>query len=181
MPETNPLSTKPAIPGRTLISSRRLKKRVQELGLDITRFYQGQPLTVVGLMNGSIFFMVDLLRHLPHDTRIECWKVASYQGTTSTGRLQGLDAINDSYSGRHVLIVDDILDTGLTLNLVQERLHQLGAESVECCVLLSKQRPRLRPIKARWTGFEIADRFVIGYGLDLDHQFRTLPMIRVLS
>lgn len=170
-----------SLPGSTLISEEDLQNRINELGKDISTFYQDQPLTVVGLMNGSLFFMVDLLRRLPFTTQVECWKVSSYQGTQSTGRLAGLDAIHGDYTDRHLLIVDDILDTGLTLHLVQEKLLSLKAKSVEACVLLSKNRKREAQVTARWSGFEIEDQFVIGYGLDLDHQFRPLPMIRALD
>lgn len=174
MPAPQPL------PGRTLISAARLRRRVRELGADITRAYRGKPLTVVGLMNGSLFFLTDLVRRLPHDTRIECWRVASYAGRKSTGRLQGLDAVQGDYRGRHVLVVDDILDTGLTLAEVRRKLKSLRAASVRTCVLLDKRVPRRRPLAADWAGFRIGDEFVIGYGLDLDHAWRTLPMVRAL-
>ncbi|MEM6821691.1 MAG: hypoxanthine phosphoribosyltransferase [Verrucomicrobiota bacterium] len=170
-----------SLPGKTLFSKSQLNERIAELGKQITEFYKDQPLSVVGLMNGSIFFMVDLLRHLPYQTQIECWKVTSYEGTRSTGRLQGLDNIHGNYKNRHVLILDDILDTGLTLSEVKKQLITMKAASVECCVLLSKNREREKDMHPRWVGFEIEDRFVIGYGLDLDHQYRPLPMIRVLD
>ncbi len=167
-------------PGKTLISTPQIRKRVKILAREITRHYRGKPLTVVGLMNGSLFFLVDLLRELPVETRIECWRLKSYQGTRSTGKIQGLDSCGDDYSGRHVLIVDDILDTGLTLHEVTKKIRGLNAADVRICVLLDKQVPRKRDVTAHWTGFQIPNLFVIGYGLDLDHQYRTLPMIRVL-
>ncbi len=170
-----------SLPGKTLFSEQQLQTRIRELGADITATYAKAPLTVVGLMNGSLFFMVDLLRHLPYQTQMECWRVSSYEGKESTGSLKGLDAIHGAYAGRHVLIVDDILDTGLTLSKVTEKLIALKALSVESCVLLSKKRQREVDITPKWSGFEIADEFVIGYGLDLDHQYRPLPMIRVLK
>jgi len=171
----------PKLPGRTLIGETKLQERIREMGREITAAYAGQPLTVAGLMNGSLFFMTDLVRTLPYDTRIECWKVASYQGTRSTGRIQGLDALDGDYRGRHLLILDDILDTGLTLDEVQKKCRTLRPASIECCVLLSKKCARSRDVEPKWVGFEIEDRFVIGYGLDLDHQYRPLPMIRVLD
>lgn len=170
-----------SLPGETLFSEAELQERISALGKQITEHYRDEELTVVGLMNGSLFFMVDLIRHLPYQTQMECWRVSSYQGKESTGSLQGLDAIHGDYSGRHVLIVDDILDTSLTLSKVTEKLLSLNALSVESCVLLSKQRERAVNLTPKWAGFEIEDLFVIGYGLDLDHKYRPLPMIRVLK
>jgi hypoxanthine phosphoribosyltransferase len=169
------------LPGRTLISAPALQRRIRALGREISAHYRGRPLTIVGLMNGSLFFLTDLVRHLPHDTRIECWRVSSYRGKKSTGRLQGLDAVQGDYRGRAVLVVDDILDTGLTLWLVCRKLRALRAAEVKTCVLLEKAVPRKKSIQADWAGFPIGDQFVIGYGLDLDHAYRTLPMIRVLD
>lgn len=170
-----------SLPGRTLISAPALQRRVRALGRIISAHYRDQPLTVVGLMNGSLFFLTDLVRHLPHDTRIECWRVSSYRGKKSTGRLQGLDAVQGHYRGRSVLVVDDILDTGLTLWQVRRKLLALHAADVKTCVLLDKDVPRKKDIHADWVGFPIDNHFVIGYGLDLDHAYRTLPMIRVLD
>ncbi|MEM6884418.1 MAG: hypoxanthine phosphoribosyltransferase [Verrucomicrobiota bacterium] len=170
-----------SLPGKTLFSEAELQQKIRELGEHISQAYQNKPLTVVGLMNGSLFFMVDLLRHLPYQTQMECWRVSSYEGKESTGSLKGLDAIHGDYAGRHILIVDDIFDTGLTLSKVTAKLHSLNAESVESCVLLSKKRKRVAEMNPKWIGFEIEDLFVIGYGLDLDHQYRPLPMIRVLE
>jgi hypoxanthine phosphoribosyltransferase len=170
-----------ALPGKTLIPAAQIRKRVKVLATEITRHYRGKPLTVVGLMNGSLFFLADLLRQLPVDTQIECWRLKSYHGTRSTGKIRGLDSCSEDYSGRHVLVVDDILDTGLTLHEVTRKLRTLKADDVMVCVLLDKQVPRKRQIQAHWTGFQIPNLFVIGYGLDLDHQYRTLPMIRVLK
>lgn len=171
---------KAPLPGRTLISGKKIQLRVRTLGREIARHYRGKPLTVVGIMNGSLFFLADLLRCLPPDTRIECWRVSSYHGKKSTGRLKGLDGISDDYHGRHVLVVDDILDTGLTLWEVRKKLLDLRAASVQSCVLLDKTVPRRKPIQADWTGFTIGNEFVLGYGLDLDHAYRTLPMIRAV-
>jgi hypoxanthine phosphoribosyltransferase len=168
------------LPGKLLISSPKIQQRVKHLAKEITCHYRGNPLTIIGLMNGSLFFLVDLVRQLPPETQIECWKLKSYQGKGSTGKLQGLDHHSGDYTGRSVLVVDDILDTGLTLKAVTEKIRQLKAQDVRSCVLLDKQIARQHNIKPDWTGFQIPNLFVIGYGLDLDHQYRTLPMIRVL-
>lgn len=169
------------LPGKTLIPAKKIQLRVRGLGREISRHYRGKPLTVVGLMNGSLFFLVDLLRHLPPETRIECWRVSSYQGKKSTGRLKGLDAVQGDYRGRHVLVVDDILDTGLTFWEVRRKLQSLRAADVRFCVLLDKRIQRKKIIEADWVGFPIGNDFVLGYGLDLDHAYRTLPMIRAVQ
>jgi hypoxanthine phosphoribosyltransferase len=109
------------------------------LGEEITRHYEGEPITVVGLMNGSIFFMADLIRTLPPTTRIECWRVQSYLGQRSTGRIQGLDSVLGDYAGRRILLIDDILDSGLTLTQVKRSLLSQNAKSVDICVLLKKR------------------------------------------
>ena len=167
-------------PGKVLYSSKRIQKRISELAREITAHYKGKPLTVIGLMNGSLFFLVDLLRLLPPQTQMECWSISSYKGKSSTGKLHGLGYHQNNYSGRHVLIVDDILDTGLTLHEVEKHLFKLGAPDVEICVLLSKKKKRAKIVEAKWVGFNMNNEFVIGYGLDLDQSFRSLPMIRIL-
>ncbi|MEO0454447.1 MAG: hypoxanthine phosphoribosyltransferase [Verrucomicrobiota bacterium] len=169
------------LPGKVLFSEDTLSERIAELGQSICSHYGDKPITVIGLMNGSLFFMADLLRHLPVTTRLECWRVSSYLGQRSTGKIQGLDSHQGDYRGRNVLIIDDILDTGLTLAEVKRTLQAGQASDIEICVLLRKLGTLIHPIEAKWIGFEIPDQFVIGYGLDLDHQYRTLPMIRLLD
>jgi len=175
---------KPAAPspGRRLLSAAALNRRVAELGREISLRYPASrhPLTVLGLMNGSVFFLVDLVRHLPVETHVECWRVKSYQGTASSGALRGLDHCEGDFAGRTVVIVDDILDTGLTLDAVRRKVVELGAARVEICVLLQKKRRRTVKVAARWVGFDIADEFVVGYGLDHDGRYRGLKSIRVL-
>jgi len=172
----------PAAPGRILLSAAAIRRRVSELGREISARYPANrhPLTVLGLMNGSVFFLVDLVRHLPVETHVECWRVQSYAGTASTGTLHGLEHCRGDFQGRTVVIVDDILDTGLTLDAVRRRVLELGAARAEICVLLRKKRRRTVKVAARWVGFDIADEFVIGYGLDHDGKYRGLKSIRVL-
>ncbi len=169
------------LPGKELLSASVIADRVRELSEEITRYYDGEPITAVGLMNGSIFFMVDLIRLLPSSTRIECWRVQSYLGQRSSGRIQGLDSVNGDYAGRRVLLIDDILDSGLTLTHVKRSLLAQNARSLDICVLLKKEGTQIHPVDVRWVGFDIPDQFVVGYGLDLDHQYRSLPMIRVIE
>jgi hypoxanthine phosphoribosyltransferase len=169
-------------PGRILLTQAQIRARVRQLGQGITRSYRGKRPIFLGVMNGALFFLGDLLRavHLDH-IEISCVRLASYAGTQSTGNLHGLNAVGKSVAGRHVLIVDDILDTGRTLSALAGRLKKLGAADVKICVLLEKRRAHEIPVHADWTGFKIADEFVIGYGLDYDGRYRTLKQIRVLD
>ncbi len=168
-------------PGRVLISQARIRARVKALGKQVTAHYRGDRPVLLGIMNGALFFLTDLLRSVELDTEISCLRLASYRGTTSTGKLRGLDFLAPSFKGRRVLVVDDILDTGLTLSQLVARLRKLGAEEVKVCVLLEKRRQRVRPIEVDWVGFRIADEFVVGYGLDCDGRYRGLKDVRVLK
>ena len=132
-------------------------------------------------MNGALFFLGDLLRAVDLDTEISCVRLASYAGTQSTGKLRGIDALGKSMAGRHVLVVDDILDTGRTLSALAARLKKLGAADVKICVLLEKRRRHEVAVRADWTGFKIADEFVVGYGLDYNGRYRGLKQVRVLN
>ncbi len=174
-------------PGRILISQAKLRARVRELGVTISRHYRrhlppGEKPLFLGVMNGALFFFTDLLRAVDlDDVEISTLRVSSYAGTQSAGTLRGLKALGDSFNGRHVLIVDDILDTGLTLSALVTRLKELGAADVKTCILLEKRRKHDVPIKPDWLGFKIEDEFVVGYGLDLDGKYRALKQIRVLK
>jgi hypoxanthine phosphoribosyltransferase len=165
---------------RILLSEAKIQARVRELGEQITDHYRGRQPLLLGVMNGALFFLADLLRAIDLPTEMTTIRLASYSGTLSTGRILGLDALEQPLAGKPVLIVDDILDTGLTLAELAGRLRDLGAEDVRICVLLSKRRPRSRPVHADWIGFDIPDVFVVGYGLDHDGRHRGLRDIREL-
>jgi hypoxanthine phosphoribosyltransferase len=166
-----------------LIPQNRIQKRIKQLAREIRNYYHNKDLVILGLLNGSLFFLVDLLRHLPDRLEIECWRLRSYPAghRQSTGKIEGLKEGFGNFKGKHVLIVDDILDTGLTLSSVKKRLLELGAREVKICVLLKKKKKRQRPITAKWAGFDIGDEFVFGYGLDYDGYYRQLPDIRILN
>ena len=175
------------LPGRVLLSQAQIRVRIRQLGKSITLHYRkqlphGQWPIFLGVMNGALFFLSDLLRAVElDDSEISCIRLASYAGTQSTGQLRGLDALDKSISGRHVLIVDDIFDTGRTVAGLTARLKKLGAADVKICVLLEKRRKHETPIKPDWVGFKIADEFVVGYGLDYDGRYRNLKQVRVLQ
>jgi hypoxanthine phosphoribosyltransferase len=176
----------PVKPGRILLTQAQIRARVRQLGRSITRHYQRQALTpeppiFLGVMNGALFFLADLLRAIDCDTEISCVRLASYVGARSSNKVQGLDAVDESFRGRHVLVVDDILDTGRTLSALVARLKKLGAAEVKICVLLEKRRKHEVAVKPDWVGFKIADEFVVGYGLDYNGRYRGLKQIRVLG
>ncbi len=168
----------PIAPGRVLLGAEIIARRVEELGAEIAVAYQGRELTVVALYNGAVFFAADLLRHLPGAVRFEALCVASYEGTGSTGTIRFRQEPLPDLAGRDVLLVDDILDTGQTLRAVCQRLQaETAPATLRTAVLLHKQRATAAGLRADWTGFEIGDEFVIGYGLDFNGLYRNLPYI----
>lgn len=168
---------------RVLYHESTILARLDEIAGDIARDYAGRELTVVAVMNGSLMFMADLLRRIPLPLRFDCVGISSYHGATrSSGLIEFTTKTLPDVDGRHVLILDDILDSGETLHAIRERLlAERSPESVRICVLLRKQRPRARQIDADYLGFDIADEFVVGYGLDYRERYRNLPLIGVLG
>ena len=145
-------------------------------------FASEESLQVVAILKGALVFMADLLRRVPLRLEIECLNVASYHGgTESSGQVDFLDQKLPDVKGRCVLLIDDILDTGRTLAAVSEKLRELGAREVKTCVLLTKDKERAAEVDADYSAFEIADEFVVGYGLDYDGKYRNLPYVGVLS
>jgi hypoxanthine phosphoribosyltransferase len=167
-------------PGRLLLSQTQIRARVRQLGRAITKKYRGERPLFLGIMNGALCFLADLLRAVELDSEISCVRLTSYAGTESTHKLRGLEAMGDTYKDRHVIVVDDIFDTGHTLAAVIQRLHELGAADVKVCVLLQKKKAQL-PVKVDWVGFKIPNEFVVGYGLDYNGRYRGLKQIRVLE
>jgi hypoxanthine phosphoribosyltransferase len=176
-----PAPRPPPPAGRVLLSAAKIRARVRELGAEITAHYRGRRPLFLGVMNGALFFLTDLLRMVELDTEISCVTLASYAGTKSIGVVRGLDALGESMRGRQVLVVDDILDTGNTMAQLVGRLRELGAAEVKICVLLQKRHRHKPRVRADWVGFRIRDEFVVGYGLDHDGRHRGLKDIRALS
>ena len=166
---------------RVLYEESAIFERLDAVAADITRDYQGKELTVVAVLNGSFMFMADLLRRIPLPLRVDCVSVASYHGgVESSGRVTFDQLTAPDVRGRHVLILDDILDSGRTLDAIQQRLANEGTLSLRTCVLLRKQKSRARPVDADYVGFDIADEFVVGYGLDFQEKYRNLRCLGVL-
>ena len=164
-------------PSRVLLTEAQIAARVKVLGKAITKTYRGEQPLVLGVMNGALFFLADLLRAVQVEAEIATVRLTSYRGMKSTGRVRGLALLRAEVKGRQVVIVDDILDTGRTLGALAQHLRDLGATDVKICVLLAKRRSRDVAVRADWVGFRIPDRFVVGYGLDYEGRYRGLKAI----
>jgi hypoxanthine phosphoribosyltransferase len=161
-----------------LISAERIRERVDELGAEIATDYDGKPLTVVGVLTGCLIFLADLIRRLNHPTHIALLQASSYRGTATTpGELIVRDELLPDLTGRHILLLDDILDTGRTISRLVAHLNDKGAASVKTCVLLRKIGRQQVVFTADYVGFTVPDKFVVGYGLDHDGAYRHLPFI----
>lgn len=168
---------------RVLFHESTLLVRLDELAAQITAAYRGKDLTVVAVLNGSFMFMADLLKRIPLPLRLDCLSVSSYHGgTESTGVVTFDQTSLPDIDGRHVLILDDILDSGLTLQAICQKLLNEGRPLSVCsCVMLAKRKERAVNARADYVGFEIGDEFVVGYGLDYQEQYRNLPFVGVLK
>src|SRR5215467_2116449 len=164
-----------------LISEAVLQTRIVELGRIISGQYRGTDLILLGILRGAVMFMADLARQLAMPLELDFMAISSYGNTTeSTGVVRILKDLDEPIERKHVLIVEDILDTGLTLGYLMENLKRRNPASLAICALLDKQRARDRIVEPRYTGFHIPDRFVVGYGLDYAQKYRNLPYIGVL-
>jgi len=165
---------------RVIITEVQLARRINQLTRQIARDYAGRELVVVSLLNGTVLFLADLIRHLSLPMRLDFIGVSSYGAGTTSGELVFTKDLRLDVRGRDVLLVDDILDTGRTMNRVLARLRQLRPKRIRTCVLLDKPTRRVEPHQAHYTGFTIPDLFVIGYGLDYAERYRNLPFVGVL-
>ncbi len=165
---------------RVLISPGRLQQRVAELAAEIERDYAGQPLVLVGVLRGVICFMADLMRLLHLHTDIDFLAISSYGAGDEKG-VRIVKDLEEDVRGRHVLLVEDIVDTGMTLNRVLDHLEGKGPASLRVCALLDKRARRLIDVPLHYVGFEIPDEFVVGYGLDFRQRYRNLPFIAVVK
>ena len=164
-----------------LLTEERIKERVRILGKEISNDYQNREIMMVVLLRGSFIFAADLIREIVPDVCVDFLKVSSYQGEESSGEVRILKDLDENIHDKHVLIVEDIVDTGLTLVKILDVLKSRNPKSLEICTLLDKPARRLRPVNVKYTGFTIADRFVVGYGLDVNQKYRQLKDVVVIE
>jgi hypoxanthine phosphoribosyltransferase len=168
--------------GEVLIEPEALRARVAELGQEISEAYTGRDLLLIGVLKGAVFFMADLMRHLRVPCEVDFMAISSYGAATdSSGVVRILKDLDINIEGRNVLVVEDIIDSGLTLSYLIRNLESREPASLELCALLTKPDRREIDVDVRWVGFEIPNRFVIGYGLDFAERYRNLPYVGVLS
>jgi hypoxanthine phosphoribosyltransferase len=164
-----------------LLTDAQIQARVVELGAELSRDYDGRDPVLVSVLKGSIIFLADLVRAMEISLSVDLMEVSSYGASTeSSGQVRILKDLSRPIEGREVVVVEDIIDTGLTLNYLLRYLREKGPSSLRICCLLDKPARRLAPIEIAYRGFTIPDRFVIGYGLDYDEHYRNLPYIGVL-
>lgn len=164
-----------------MLSAEKLQQRVAELGAQITADYQGKELTLVGIMKGSIFFFTDLARCIDLPITLELMGVSSYQGgTETTGEVRITTDLSKPMHGRHVLIIEDIIDTGLTMQFLLDNLRARHPASLKVATLLEKPSRAKVKVPIDYKGFVIEDRFVVGYGLDYGEKYRNLPFVGVM-
>jgi hypoxanthine phosphoribosyltransferase len=164
-----------------LLSAEQIQKRVDEMARQIAGDYRGQPLTIVGVLTGSLVFLADLIRRIDVPLRIGLLQASSYRGTATTpGELRFSDELLPDVRGRHVLLLDDILDTGQTLTRMVAHVGQLGPLSIRVAVLVRKRGRQQTACEPDYCGFDVPNAFVVGYGLDYNDEYRHLPFIGVL-
>ena len=165
-----------------LIDKEQLAERVRELGEEISADYAGKEILMIGVLRGAVIFMSDLARSISLPVSLDFMAVSSYgASTTSSGVVRILKDLDEALAGKHVLIVEDIIDSGLTLNYLVDNLKSRNPASVKLCTLLNKPSRRKAPVHVDYNGFTIPDYFVVGYGLDYAEKYRNLPFIGVLK
>ena len=168
--------------GEVLVSTEHLERRVRELGEEISRDYSGRDLLLIGVLKGAVPFLADLMRELTIDCEVDFMAVSSYgSATDSSGVVRILKDLDAAIEGRDVLVVEDIIDSGLTLHYLMKNLKARDPASLEVCALLTKPERRRVEMPIRYVGFEIPNRFAIGYGLDHAQRYRNLRYVAVLK
>ena len=164
-----------------LISENQIQDKVKEIAVDISQKYAGEAPILIGILNGSFIFCADLIRELDIDFEIDFIKVSSYMGTESVGTVKLRKDISADITNRHVIIVEDIIDSGITIKFIKDRMLEAGPKSVAIVTLLMKPDIAKLDFKIDWVGFEIPPEFVVGYGLDYDQLYRNLKAIYCLE
>ena len=165
-----------------LFSQQQLAERVDQIAQEITRDYAGKEIVLISVLRGSFVFMADLCRRIDLPCTIDFMSVSSYgKGTSSSGQVQITKDLSGDISGKHILVVEDILDSGNTLSYLLKLLEQRTPASIRLCTLLDKPERRVKPVEVHYSGFTIPDAFVVGYGLDYAEHYRNLPYIGILK
>ena len=168
--------------GEVLVSSEEIQEKIREMGQRITEDYAGERILLIGILRGAVVVLSDLMRCVELPCDIDFMDISSYgSGTSSSGVVRILKDLEEDVTGRHVLIVEDIIDTGLTLSYLRRSLLTRGPASLEICTLLTKPSRRQVELDVKYVGFEVPDVFVVGYGIDYDGSYRNLPEIRSLE
>ncbi len=167
---------------RILLSEEEIAAKVKELGAKISEDYAGRDPIIISVLKGSFIFMADLVRAIDVPCTVDFMSVSSYgSGTKSSGEVRIVKDFDNSIEGRHVIVVEDILDSGRTLSYLMKTLKARGAASIALCTFLDKPERRVVPVEAAYSGFRVPDAFIVGYGLDYDQQYRNLPYVGVLK
>jgi hypoxanthine phosphoribosyltransferase len=166
---------------KVFISENQLKERIAELGKEVKEHYKDEQIVIVVLLRGSFMFAADLVRAIEGDLIVDFMVVSSYQGMETSGEVRIFKDLAENIHVRHVLIVEDIVDTGLTLSKILDVLKSRNPKSLETCSLLSKPSRRIKEVPIKYVGFTIEDKFVIGYGLDLEQKYRHLPYVAEMT
>ena len=167
---------------RVLLNAEQLAKRIEEIGAEITADYAGKEILMIGVLRGAVVFMADLARAIKVPVAIDFMAVSSYgNGTSSSGVVRILKDLDEHIEGKHVLVVEDIIDSGLTLNYLLDNLKSRKPASLKLCTLLNKPERRKVQVNIDYNGFNVPDYFVVGYGLDYAEKYRNLPFIGILK
>lgn len=167
---------------RVLIEEEKLNKRIAELGAQISRDYAGQEVTLICILKGSVFFTCELAKRITIPVALDFMSVSSYgSSTVSSGKIEVKKDLDESIENKNIIIIEDIIDTGRTLKYLLEDLRKRNPKSLKLCTMLDKPDRRVVEVATDYTGFEIPDEFVVGYGLDYDQKYRNLPYIGILD
>lgn len=167
---------------KILVSNAEIAKRAEEIAAQINADYKGKPILVVGILRGASIFLADIFKRLEGDVELDFMSLSSYgSGTNSSGEVKMIKDLSEPVDGKNVLIIEDIIDTGITLSYLIKVLEARNPESIKLCALLDKPSRRKVELKGDYIGFEIPDEYVVGYGLDYAEKYRNLPDVCVLS
>ena len=169
------------ITGKPLLTSEQIHKKVAELADRISQDYHAKEIIAVGILKGSFMFFADLVRAIKVPVTVDFMVVSSYLKDTSTGEVKIHCDMKEELSGKHILLIDDIIDTGISLNYIRERIISRMPASLKICILLDKKDRRIVDVPVDYRGFEVPDEFVVGYGLDYDNKYRNLPHIAIFK